>query len=329
MKKLRYVPLLILFVITSTWSFAQPDQIYQLIKGSKEDANYLVGGYVAPMLNVLGNGLNQGWYNTAKPHKLVGFDLTVNISPVYVPTSDYTYKVDNAKLANLNHVDGTDKITPTTADVPTIFGSSNAPTYNAKINGQAVPTPLTSFSGPPGLDLKGKYGVKALPIPTANLSIGLPAGFDIKFRYVPTLDLGEQGKFGLLGIGLMHDIKQYIPGIKSLPFDLSVFAGYTKMTTDITFDASKNQTGKFDVTATTLQALISKKIAVLTIYGGVGYNMAKSNFKAQGTYDLGNSVSITDPVDISASSSGPRMTAAARLRLAVFAFSADYTLQKY
>ena len=34
-------------------------------------------------------------------------------------------------------------------------------------------------------------------------------------------------------MGLMHNITRYLPGDKFLPFDVSVFAGYTKLTADV------------------------------------------------------------------------------------------------
>ncbi len=322
MKRIYFI--VIVLLSSSITLVAQQDQIDQLIKGSKDDANYLVEGYMAPLLKSVTYGLNQGWYNTAKPHKFPGFDLTVSFSLVKIPTSDYFYTVDNSKLTKINHVES-DGVTLSTKQVPTFLGPETAPKYNYK----GSPSSITSFDGPPGLDLKGKYGVKSLPIPIANIGIGLPKGFDLKVRYVPTLDVGSGSKFGMFGVGLMHDVKQYIPGIKNLPFDLSGFVGYTRMTTDIVIDAAKNQNAKVDVSATTIQGLISKKIAVLTVYGGLGYNMGSAKLKATGTYDLGGGVTITDPVNISSTTSGPRVTAGLRLKLAVFTFSGDYTIQKY
>lgn len=324
-----------IFILLFAWValpvalMAQQDQIDQLIKGSKEDANYLVQGYISPLLKSVTYGLNQGWYNTAKPHKFPGADVTLSVSMVTIPTSDYFFNVDNSKLKNLNQVDPGDKITPITKQVPTFFGPDQTPYYNFKNGGVPSPLSSTAFSGTPGTDLKGKYGVKSLPIPIANIGIGLPKGFDLKVRYVPQIDIGSGSKFGLFGLGLMHDVKQYIPGIKNLPFDLSAFVGYTSMKTDVVFDAAKNQHGQFNVSATTIQGLISKKIAVLTLYGGLGYNMGTAKLKMTGTYDLGNGSSISDPVNISVSSSGPRLTTGLRLKLAVFTFSGDYTVQKY
>jgi hypothetical protein len=47
-----------------------------------------------------------GWYNTAKPHKLGGFDLTVTLNTASVPNGSKTFDVDELGLSNLNRVSG-------------------------------------------------------------------------------------------------------------------------------------------------------------------------------------------------------------------------------
>ncbi len=303
------------------------DDIDQILKGSLKDANYLLEGYMTPMMNSIGTGLNYGWYNTAKVHKTLGVDLTISASLVYIPAADKFYSVDNNKLEQVSLISYDGKqVSPTgMGSVPTIFGPDKTPTYEHTETGE-------TFNGPPGLDLKDAIKVNALPVPIYNLGIGLPKGFDLKIRFAPTLTTGDS-KFSLFGLGVMHDVKQYIPGIKALPFDLSGFVGYTNMKAEQKIDATAGQNQKAEVSfsSTTIQALISKKIAVLTVYGGVGYNLAKSNLAMKGTYDLDDdgTPEATDPVNLDFSTSGVRATGGIRLKLAVFTFHGDYTLSKY
>lgn len=132
----------------------------------------------------------------------------------------------------------------------------------------------------------------------------------------------------------MHDVKQYIPGIKNLPFDLSGFVGYTsmKLISDLDVTAGNNQQAEFKSSATTIQALISKKISVLTVYGGLGYNIAKTKIAKLGDYEFedefGYPVTIADPITLSSNASGMRATAGLRLKLAVITLHGDYTVQK-
>lgn len=321
-------------------SLAQ-DDIGSIITGSATDAKYLGEGYISPFMRAFGAGLTNGWNNTAKPHKFPGADLTVSIAAVYLPKEDMSYEVDNAKLNNiflLNNGSGQSNIDPVAgkAQVPTIFGSKNAPTYQQKNPTTDLPIPGATFSGP-----SGSIPLKFLPVPVANLGIGLPKGFDLKVRFIPTIDFGDlsngdvNGELSLFGVGVMHDVKQYIPGIKALPFDLSAFAGYTKMKMEVAIpEGGANGKGEFSSAATTVQGIISKKISVLTGYASVGYNIATTKLAVKGNYDLNDNGNSSDPgekdpVNIEAPASGPRITAGLRLKLAIFAFHADYTLQKY
>ncbi len=323
MKKYLFIYLLSILSISA---FAQGD-LNDLLKGSVADANRLIEGYSSPMLKSFGYGLNQGWYNTAKPHKSFGVDLTVSVSAVYIPNSDLFYTVKNSELKNiqLESIGGT-AITNGTGSVPTVFGPEIKPRYG-------IPSTNSSVDAPGGIDLKKSIGVQAIPIPIAHLGIGLPKGFDLKVRFVPTLNLGSDTKFNLFGVGVMHDLKQYMPGVKSLPFDLSAFVGYTKMKLDVSLDPTlhPDQKAIFESSATTIQGLISKKISVLTFYGGIGYNIANNKLAMKGNYDLDQDgkTDITDPINIKAESNGLRTTAGLRLKLAVFTFHGDYTIQKY
>lgn len=323
----KFIALMLVVTLTNLpkVSYGQ-DDIENILKGSLKDANYLIEGYATPIMNSIGTSLNYGWYNTAKVHKTLGVDLTVSVSLVYTPNEDKLYLVDNNKLEQVKLVsyDGKQVSSTGSASVPTIFGPDKTPSYQV---GSSQP-----FNGPPGLDLKDAIKINALPVPVYNLGIGLPKGFDLKIRFAPTLTTGDL-KFSLFGIGVMHDVKQYIPGIKSLPFDLSAFVGYTNMKLEQKIDATAGQNQRAEVafSSTTVQALISKKIAVLTVYGGVGYNIAKSNLAMKGKYDLDDNGTpeATDPVDLKFSTSGVRATGGIRLKLAVFTFHGDYTLSKY
>jgi hypothetical protein len=322
----RSIPTLICALVFFGAAHAQSD-LENLIKGSRDDANYLVKGYMTPALNTIGYGLNQGWYNTAKPHKVLGFDLTITASAISIPSSDLTYRVENSKLSTI------DLVTPTpaagAADVPTIFGADVTPVYRYRQGGG-------TFNGAPGLNFDVPIAGSAVPVPMVQLGIGLPKGTDVKLRFFPSTGLGaggRDGNVGMFGIGVLHDVKQYIPGVKELPFDLSAFVGYTKLNFDVNLDPTNNPSQKatFGSSATTIQGLISKKISVLTFYGGLGFNFIGSDLNVKGTYNLGGATptTVTDPISISNSTSSASFTAGLRLKLAIFTFHGDYTFQKY
>jgi hypothetical protein len=80
------------------------------------------------------------------------------------------------------------------------------------------------------------------------------------------------------------------------------------------------------------QALISKKISVLTVYGGVGYQMIKTNVDVLGTYRIEASpayFTITDPVTINFKNNGFKLNGGIRLKFGPVYINGEYTLQKY
>jgi hypothetical protein len=325
----RVIALMAFACIISSQVHAQED-IDKFLEESVTDAEKLIGAYISPFMKSLSSGLNQGWYNTAKPHKVAGFDLTITVNAMKIPNNELFFDVSKLNLTEIELDPTSPDYTAEGANAPTIFGPEREPVFRLK------DAPSETFTGPPGLDLK-KYTNNNMPVPIAHFAFGLPKGTEIKFRFVPKIDIGDQSEFNLFGIGVLHDVKQWIPGVKSLPFDLSAFAGYTKMKLvgRIEDDAFRqNARGVLDVSGATVQGLISKKMSVLTVYGGLGYNIAKSKLAMLGSYDVNqdgdfSDVKEKDPINLDFAASGPRLTAGFRLKLAVLTLHADYTIQKY
>ncbi|MEQ8304481.1 MAG: hypothetical protein RIB47_13880 [Cyclobacteriaceae bacterium] len=303
-------------------------RIWDLVKGTRNDANALLEGYIAPGMEALGDGLNQGWYNTAKTHKTFGIDLTITGSLMYIPRSEEFYTVNNNDLQSikLTSFDGIAVAPNESAKVPTLFGPGKTPQYQV--------APFAPFDGPPGLDLKNEIKLgNILPVPIYHLGIGLPKNFDLKVRWSPTVRV-QDFEFNLYAIGVMHDIKQYFRGIREVPIELAVLVGYSHMEFVQNLSSSINAVdaeGVAKFNATTIQALISKKISVVTLYGALGYNFTSSSLGMIGSFDLDNDGNSTDinPLSLDFSSSSPRITGGARLKLAIFTLHADYTLAHF
>ena len=324
----------VLFLLFSQ-SNAQGD-FNKALEAGLEDANTLIEGYVSPFMKGFGTGLASGWYNTAKPHKTLGFDLTVTASAAFIPDEDLFYE---AQLKNAVY----DPAGPQRS--PTIFGSEEeVPTYIYTYEDEESGEVFTgSFDGPGGLDIKKAIGIQAMPAPMVQLGIGVIRNTDLKIRWTPEMDFGD-GKFQLLGFGVMHDLKQYLPGMKESPLEISGFVGFTKVNSEVAFEqelqegsagvSTDNGLGIFNIKTLTVQGLISRKFSVFTLYGGVGYNRVRSELKLSGDYEVKDdmglvSTTYTDPLDLTFSEAGPRATAGVRLKLAVITLHADYTLQKY
>lgn len=306
--------------------FAQGDMDVYL-KAGADDASKMIESYISPLMKGFGYGINNGWYNTAKSHKTLGFDLTVTAHMVFAPKNSQYFTFNNAHYNNI-------RLAPGESDqLPTAFGpNEDGPELEILEEGDGPNRQVIgSFRSIPGAGLKEEIGMNAVPVPMAQLGIGIAKNTDLKLRYIPKLDFGDGG-VSLWGIGMMHDVKQWIPGIKMLPFDLSALVGYTKLTVDydMTGEVSgENQSAKMTAGGFTLQGIISKKISVLTLYGALGYNSVKSTIKVNGTYDIEDYGRLEDPVNFSFDEGSVRATAGFRLKLAILTLHADYTLNKY
>lgn len=304
--------------------FAQSDMDVYL-KAGADDASKLIESYISPVMKSFGYGINNGWYNTAKPHKTLGFDLTVTAHLVYAPKASQYFTFNNSDYSNIRLVSGQ------SAEAPTAFGPNEEGPDLEILDENGVATG-TTFKSINGLGLKEEIGMNAVPVPMAQLGIGIAKNTDLKLRYIPKMNF-DDGEVGLWGIGVMHDVKQWIPGIKMLPFDLSALVGYTKLTAGYDMEGEidgKDQRAELVASGFTVQGIISKKISVLTLYGAVGYNSVKSSIKVNGTYELEDySEPLVDPVDLAFGEGSLRATAGFRLKLAILTLHADYTLNKY
>ena len=200
-----------------------------------EDGKSLIEAYISPLGFSLGSALNNGWYNTAKPHKLGGFDVTITTNIVMI--------AEEAKTFNISEANGGTFIGEET---PTILGEGNGSTVT--YSGQSVELPE-------GLN------VPIVPIPMLQAGVGLIKGTEIDVRYMPELKIGSIGKVGLFGIGLKHDVLQWFPIVDKIPLSLSIQAGYTKLNSKIEIidpTATIDPQANLEVSAATMNLILSK-----------------------------------------------------------------------
>jgi hypothetical protein len=318
------------------------------LKGGVNDGMKLIEGYMAPWAKAFGAGFSGGWYNTAKPHKFGGFDITVTVSAGMVPESETTFDLADVGFQNLTFVN------PSGSTIaPTIAGSSDpGPLMHSVVSAGGYDIELARFETPSGT------GVKFVPVPMAQIGIGLPFGSELTGRFIPKIEI-RGGDIGLWGIGLKHSIMQYIPGNKILPFDVSLFGGYTKMTGNIPLDIQPdsytnyttytaadfaNQMVSASVRGWNVSIIGSLNIPVLTVYGGLGYASSRTTIDILGNIPMpvaDPTISTTDPVfkdsgvltsiegiDIQ-DFSGLRANLGLRVKFAIFTIHADYTRSQY
>ncbi|MFY0627979.1 MAG: hypothetical protein JXR07_16900 [Reichenbachiella sp.] len=344
----------VLSVTTASFVQAQvPDfdpealDISEFLKAGSQDASTLMGQYLNPVFRGFGFGANGGWYNTAAAHKSLGFDLTVSVMMAQAPESDYFFE-----YLQSNYSDNLSLLSGDPMNGSTVFGDPNTTWVMQSTvsdpNG-IIPDVSTSFSAPPGIDYDdlGIADARGLvPFVMVQGGIGLFKNTDLKIRWMPKMEFDVGGtpfSAEMLGLGIMHDIKQWIPGIKHVPIDISALVGYNRIKSVIGLESDapgsiqgENQEGEFSINSFTYQLVVSKKLSILTIYGGGGYSTASTDLKVTGTYEIEDSgndllppVVLTDPVNENFKSDGWRGSLGLRLQLAIVTLHADYTFQEY
>jgi len=321
---------LILFLFLTT-TLAKAQELESILIAS-EDASLLMQNYVNPVMKGLMYDMNGGWYTTAKTHKKFGFDITINANAAFVP-SDYSYLT----LPNGE------------SELPTIMSENDIETaVDVMIDNGDGTYNVASFEMPGGIT--GDLPVNAVPAPMVQLGLGLPLNTDIKLRLVPNLNFDEDVEASLFGLGLQHDLMQYLGPLEKLPLNLSILAAFTNM--EVTYNIADedsgddieitNGQGQFKMNTWTVQALASLDFKIITLYGGLGYNNGNATTKIKGTYTVDYDVedenglpigtaseTVTDPINLDFEANGVRATLGARLNIGFFKIFADYTLQEY
>ena len=173
-----------------------------------------------------------------------------------------------------------------------------------------------------------------------NAGIGLVKETEIDIRYIPTynykLGFAGKGSIGLWGIGVKHDVLQWIPVVGDvIPMNLSLQLGHTALNTkfDVESAAGAQQTVELDVQATTVNLIASKKILMLTAYAGIGYNSSKTNFNTNTAFTLkteNNNINLDVPLEMQfATQNEIRTNIGLRFNLTVIAIQANHTFSRY
>lgn len=321
---------------------------FELIYGNTSDTKIILQEYMRPYANIMGANLNAGWYNTAKPHKLGGFDITATVSVAFAPSATLTYDV--SQFENLNaSIEGSSNIAPTVAgdmETPPELVYSNIKTSSGVLGSHELKIPHPNGTG-----------INYLPLPMGQATIGLFKGTDITLRYVPDLTIGEYGEIGVFGLGGRHSISQWIPVLKRLKFiNIALQGGYTKVETsahmklepevEVPMPDPPNFDDQFlnmNLTGWTVNLIASQSIPVITVYEGIGFSSSAADLAMLGKYpkivliDEGENIGKTtyqvveDPIEELSyeNKNNLRLNAGIRFKLGVLTIHYDFTKTLY
>ncbi len=317
------------------FSFAQSGVI-EFLK-AKDDANLLFKNYLEPYASALGDGLNNGWYNSAATHKLFGVDLSVSVSAIMIPGSDKTFDLNSIGMSDLT-VSGSDGTAPTIAGEKT-----EGPLLESKSTG-------IKFKAPSGT------GFDIVPVPVAQLTFGILPKTDLMLRYVPKINIDiddDEAKIDVFGIGIKHNFLKTLPWFKKLPFDASAFIGYSRINAESTFSYNSGdyksgnasisfgndgaQKLEIETKALKYGIIASKKLGPLTFWGSIMNTNNKSTVDLKGKYVLKYTIDETthtedlaeNPIDLDFDSSNISVDAGIRFKLAFFSLFGSVSRSEY
>lgn len=320
---------------------SKAQDIGQIISGSTADANKYLSKYLEPFGKGEIMNMGRGWASSARTHKFLGFDITVGAQLAIVPTEKQSFSFNNADYSTFKLTSGA-----STATVQTFLGDKTTQglSVNTTVQGHNV---SYNFNTPGGIgdDMKKYLSTPVVPLPVAQIGIGLFKHTDLKVRYFPKTDIGNSGtQVGVFGAALQHEFTSYLPFLGKAPLlHLSALAGYNSVNVAYALPTSStvtgvNQRAELNISAFTVQAIASLKLLFLEIYYSPGYVSGKSDASLKGSYTISykdNSTgqtftnTVVDPIALNYTNSGLTNTFGARLNLLFLKVFADYTLANY
>ena len=165
--------------------------------------------YLSPLGNGLGAITNNGWYNSAKPHRFLGFDATFTLSLINI--------TDENKIFDPNSITN---FSSNSTSTPTILGRGDGATVNYKGEQFKLPNQSTL--------------IPALVLPNFNFGLGVFKKTELNGRFIPNykynIGFFGKGEISMWGLGFKHDLLQWIPLIgNAIPMSLSLQAGHTQL----------------------------------------------------------------------------------------------------
>jgi hypothetical protein len=290
------------------------DEMTIFINESVEDAVIAMEAFGSPFMKAIGHDFNQGWVNTADPMNFGQFDIRLVATASFAPKSDWTFAPADYGL--YSPVTDPDEATAYTnsfvytnsTEMPTIFGDPTDATITmtAEVPNSDPPARIKVQSDLT-LHTLGEYEIRGAPMLMPQVNIGLVKGTQLMVRGLPPVDVPaysdmEQLEATYFGFGILHDIKQWIPGLKVLPFSWSVYGTYSNadltlngpflVNTDLPEyepggDAPANydeQSMNFNTKGYSFGTIVSKKLPVITLFGGFDYASSTTELTFDGPY---------------------------------------------
>lgn len=337
-----------LMVSVSAQEFSM-DQVKELVETNGKN-------YLQPLVTGYGSAMNAGLFNTAKTHKLLGFDIGLKMGMGIVPTGEKsTYDFDVSVLDNISVPVGdyTLNLEPaelfSNTETPTILGGNAEPfevdqTYieqtlfdaikdeqpslsdeqvNRIISGMSSDITsavddinITSIPGMKSINALKDLENLIFPFPIIQASIGLPMGIEPSIRMIPAISIP-----GDVGEAL-GEISAFGAGLK---IDVDQFIPIPLFPVDIAAQAYYQAFKMGDILSANnvnFNLHASKKLLMFTPYLGIGVD--NTSFTA--SYKMGDGEKQDFTIE---GDNKLRTTLGLNIKFLVLQINAEYAMGEY
>lgn len=247
-----------------------------------DDLLFIADGFATPAAESAAYQATASWFTSAKALEPWKVDVSLHANALFVPSSKKEFTINNNDFSNLTISGGSNG-----AVVPTAFGSDSDVMFNGNFLGQEF-----AFQAIEGID------TGALMYPFAQVSVGLPLGFQLGVRALPALEVSGS-EFSTYGVGLKHNLSQYFGRRRTRDDDLEVAAIIAYDIFDVKYEFEQISVPNLlnlnliDVSSGVWMAevMASKKYENFEIFGALG--VAQSDFE----YEFGGSGLALDLVN--------------------------------
>ncbi len=319
--------IIILFmVLLYHMSYSQAN-VTRLLELGLENAQRFSEDYFIPAGEVLINNMSNGWYTTARVKKIWHFEVGFVGNISFVRKEKQTFTLNTNEYENVFFQNGT-----TSQLVANSLGENTENIIVVLNQGQAAPVEVVLPNG------ISNRALNIVPSGFLQASLGISKSTEIKARFLPKIKARDNAKISLYGVGVQHELTDWIFSWKRLPFRISGLLGYTKVNGFYDFVdeeevGSENRETRLTSSAWLLTGIISTKFKKLNFYGGFGFYAGNSSASTVGTYTVRNgpliSQTIVDPILVENSANGFKATFGADIKLKFLKANIDYTMQNY
>jgi len=291
-----------LFVMSSTIA-----QNYDFItSGGISDASKISQEYIRPLEKGMAYAGSSGIINFTKSKKKISFTVGVNVGMAYTSMKDRTYDL---KALDLEEFEATN---PNYTVAQTISGSMENIDIQTKTKYQVPSLTPPFYKEEPVLKFNSPRGTNIPLTPYPIFTVGVYGyGTHVNFRYLPNFAPDDKANVVFYGFSIQHNIDEFIPILQEWPVHFALASGFQNTSIEFYLDIQPDKTkagvsigpenGPYDnqkaeiiVNSIPIQFVAYRSFGVLTVFGGLGYNIVNSTFAMRGNYPI----YVTDPVDI-------------------------------